>query len=305
MWMILSSLFFAAMGVCIKYAAVAYTPAEMVFWRGIIGMVLLALLARQRGIALRTRFPRMHASRSLIGGLSLGSWFFAIVHMPLATAVTLNYMSSVWIAAFLVGGALLAWVPVPGRDGSEPAPPFHLPLVLTVLAGFAGVVMILKPSAGEAGYGFAGIMGLLSGMLGALAYMQVIALSRVGEPEVRVVFYYALASAIMGAVWVLFTGISPWSWDHAIWLLLVGVTAALAQLTLTRAYGEATTQAATLVVANLQYSGILFGALFGVVLFGERIDLLGWIGIALVIGSGIAATILRQRAVPKAPAEEH
>ena len=43
--------------------------------------------------------------------LSLGAWFYAIAGLPLATAMTLNYMSSVWIAAFLVGGALLAWNP--------------------------------------------------------------------------------------------------------------------------------------------------------------------------------------------------
>ena len=89
----------------------------------------------------------MHAWRSLIGVVSLGAWFFAIAHMPLATAMTLNYMSSVWIAAFLVGGALLAWVPVPGRDGSVPRPPLQGPLVLTVLAGFGGVVLMLQAHA--------------------------------------------------------------------------------------------------------------------------------------------------------------
>ena len=88
----------------------------------------------------------MHAWRSLIGVVSLGAWFYAIAHMPLATAMTLNYMSSVWIAAFLVGGALLAWVPVPGRDGSVPRPPLQGALVLTVLAGFGGVVLMLRPT---------------------------------------------------------------------------------------------------------------------------------------------------------------
>jgi cell division protein FtsX len=46
--------------------------------------------------------------------LSLGAWFYAIAGLPLATAMTLNYMSSVWVAAFLVGGALLAWNPRAG-----------------------------------------------------------------------------------------------------------------------------------------------------------------------------------------------
>jgi hypothetical protein len=83
----------------------------------------------------------MHAWRSLVGVLSLGAWFYAIAGLPLATAMTLNYMSSVWIAAFLVGGALLAWNPrraaaAAGTGGAG----------LTVLAGFAGVVLMLRPT---------------------------------------------------------------------------------------------------------------------------------------------------------------
>ena len=62
---------------------------------------------------------------------------------------------------------------------------------------------------------------------------------------------------------------------------------------------------ATLVVANLQYSGIVFAALFGMVLFGDQIPAIGWAGMALIIASGIAATFLRSRALPNPPAEEH
>ena len=121
-WMLAASLFFATMAVCIKVASAWFTPAELVFWRGLIGMVLMALWARSRGTSLGTRYPFMHAWRSLVGVLSLGAWFYAIAGLPLATAMTLNYMSSVWIAAFLVGGALFAWNPrtgtaLPARQG--------------------------------------------------------------------------------------------------------------------------------------------------------------------------------------------
>jgi len=58
-------------------------------------------------------------------------------------------------------------------------------------------------------------------------------------------------------------------------------------------------------VANLQYSGIVFAAMYSVLLFGDRIDAAGWFGMALIVASGIAATVLRQRSLPKAPAEEH
>jgi drug/metabolite transporter (DMT)-like permease len=74
---------------------------------------------------------------------------------------------------------------------------------------------------------------------------------------------------------------------------------------MTRAYATAKTQSGTLVVANLQYSGIVFAAVYSVLLFDDPIDALGWAGMALIVASGIAATVLRQRSLPKAPAEEH
>ena len=58
-------------------------------------------------------------------------------------------------------------------------------------------------------------------------------------------------------------------------------------------------------VANLQYSGIVFGAIYSLLLFGDHLPWIGWAGMALIVGSGIAATVLRARAAPDAPGEEH
>lgn len=296
LWMVLGALFFSTMAVCVKIASAWFNSAELVFYRGLLGMLFMWMLARRQGTSLRTQNPGMHAWRSLVGVFSLGAWFYAIGRLPLATAMTLNYMSSVWIAAFLVGGALLAWNPRadPGQALRQG------PLVLTVLAGFAGVIMMLQPTI-EQNQIFAGLVGLMSGFTAAFAYMQVMALGKIGEPETRTVFYFACGSAVAGAAGMAVFGISSWNWEHALWLLPVGLLASLGQLCMTRAYSHG----ATLVVANLQYSGIVFGALYSVLLFGDKIALSGWIGMALIIGSGIAATVLRARAAPNAPAEEH
>ena len=132
LWMLLAAFLFATMGVCIKYAASSFNSMELVFYRGVVGVIFMFALARLRGVKLSTQYPWMHIWRSLIGVLSLSAWFYALAHLPLATAMTLNYMSSVWIAAFLGGGALLL-----GRGQAQG------PLVMTVLAGFAGVVLLL------------------------------------------------------------------------------------------------------------------------------------------------------------------
>jgi drug/metabolite transporter (DMT)-like permease len=98
--------------VCVR---VWFNAAELVFYRGLMGMLFMWLLARQPGCEPQAPpIPACTPGAALVGVLSLGAWFYAIGWLPLATAMTLNYMSSVWVAAFLMGGALLAWKP---RDG--------------------------------------------------------------------------------------------------------------------------------------------------------------------------------------------
>ena len=292
LWMVLASFLFASMGVCVKLASSNFNAFELVLYRGLVGMVFMALIVQARGSSLRTRFPGMQAWRSLIGVISLIAWFYAIAYLPLATAVTLNYMSSIWVAAFLIGGALLyTRGPMQPRQGL---------LMLTVLTGFGGVVMILRPTL-EQNQLFAGLIGLMSGLLAALAYIQVTALGRVGEPEERTVFYFALGSALGGGIGVMFTGLSEWNWEAAVWLLPIGVLASIAQWCMTRAYS----QGPTLVAANLQYSGIVFAALYSLLLFGDQIPLLGWLGMLVIVVSGVVATALRTQALPNPPAEEH
>ena len=295
--MLFSSFMFASMGVCVKFASAYFNSTELVFYRGLLGIVFMVVYARMRGTALRTDYTAMHAWRSVIGVMSLSAWFYAIAHLPLATAMTLNYMSGVWIAAFLVGGTMM--LGKPGIKG-----PRQGPLVLAILASFAGVVMLLRPTVGQ-NQSFAGLIGLLSGLGAAFAYMQVMAISRMGEPEIRTVFYFAVGTAIAGALGMTVTGTSTWNWQHALWLPPIGILASLGQLAMTKAYSMSQNHGGTLMVANLQYAGIVFAALYSLILFGDHIPLTGWAGMALIVVSAVAATVLRTRTAPDTPAEEH
>ena len=292
MWMVLASFFFATMAVGIKFASADFGTMELVFYRGVVSVIFMALVVRARGATLRTPVPMMHLWRSIIGVLSLGSWFYAIGRLPLATAMTLNYMSGVWVAAFIVGGALLYGNAQ--RQG---------PLLGTVLLGFVGVVMTLRPTLDHDQL-FAGVIGLLSGMGAAMAYLQVTALGKAGEPEERTVFYFSVGSAIVGIVGAAFTGLTPWSmvhWQAAAWVIPIGVLASLGQWCLTRAYRDG----ATLVVASMQYAGIVFASIYSLLLFDDHLPPLGWAGIAVIVSSGVLATVLRARVLPDTPGEEH
>ena len=292
LWMVLASLIFSVMSVCVKFAAEHFSTFELVFYRGAIGTLLMAYVCQRKGISLLTRVPKMHTWRAFTGVVSLAAWFYAIAYLPLATAMTLNYMSGVWVAAILVGQTVLL--------GSLRQAKQQIPVALTVLVGFVGVIMILRPTF-EQNQIFAGLVGLASGMIAALAYLQVATLGRVGEPVERTVFYFSLGAAVSGAVCMLFTGTSEWVWPQAWWLLPIGILAALGQWCMTRAYNDG----ATMVVANLQYSGIVFSAFFGLFLFGDQIPFIGWAGIFVIVLSAIAATALRARSVATLPVEEH
>ncbi len=281
--MVLASLLFATMGVCVKLASAHYATGEIVFYRGLVGLAMMSAVARWQGGTLRTAVPAMHFWRSISGVTALCLWFYAIGNLPLATAMTLNYMSSVWMALFLVGGAImLGGQRVDGR------------LIATILAGFAGVALILRPTI-EHDQLWHGLVGLLSGMLSATAYLQVTALGRAGEPEYRIVFYFSLGGVAAGALSMLWTGITPHrTLEGPASLLAVGLLASIAQLLMTRAYGTGR----TLVVASLQYLGIAFAFLYGVLLFGDRVTWMALAGMGLIVGAGLGASLLRSQAAP-------
>ncbi len=305
--MALASLLFAVMGVGVKWASAQYSAGEIVFYRSLVGLAVMALVMRARRIRWRTHVPAMHLWRSASGTTALCLWFVAIGGLPLATAMTLNAMSSVWIALFLVAGAVLA----AGQTGTEPvgatggssgdSPPAHTMdgrLMAAVLTGFVGVALVLRPTLAQEQLWF-GLVGLASGVLAAVAYVQVSALGRAGEPGERVVLYFSFSGVLAGA------GLALWQGGlhhhDALGLLVllgIGVLATLAQWMMTLAYGHG----ATLGVAALQYLGIGFSFVLGVFIFGDPVTVSAVTGMALIVAAGVTATALQPRGQVQEPA---
>jgi S-adenosylmethionine uptake transporter len=247
----------------------------------------MAGMLHLRAISWRTTVPLMHFWRAATGTLGLCLWFYAIGHLPLATAMTLNYMSSVWVALFLIGGAALIG---PRERGAHAG--LDGRLIAAVLAGFAGVAMVLRPTVDHDQL-WSGVVGLLSGMVAALAYLQVTALGRIGEPGERVVFYFSVGGCVAGLGFTAFTGgLHAHTLAGASLLLAIGSLATMAQWLMTRAYATG----ATLGIAALQYLGIVYSFGLGVWLFKDPVTALALAGMALIIAAGVAATLLSGRA---------
>lgn len=272
LWMLAAAACFAIMGVFVKLGAPEFKVSELVLYRSIAMVVVGWAVLVRAGQSLRTRRFGTHVHRSVSGFVSLFMFFYALSVLPVATAITLNYTSPIFLAA------LIAWIARerPGRR-----------LTVTVVLGFVGVLILLRPSF-HAQELWGGAMGLASGALSAIAYWNVRELVQNDEPEGRVVFYFGVISSLAALVWMAPQRWTPLTWQNVQILAGVGMFGALGQLAMTRAYGKGK----TLVSAALSYSSIVFSSLIGIFVLGDVLPLIAWLGIGLIVFAGILAVQL-------------
>lgn len=267
LWMLVAASLFACMSALVKYISPHFSSDELVFYRSLASLLIVyALLCRQR-VSLRSRHWRGHLWRGLSGTLAMMLFFHCITVLPLATAITLNYTSSLFLSVLTV--LVLK-------------EKFHAPLNGSLVLGFAGVVLLLHPTLQQDQL-LPGLLGLLSGLLAGVALLNVRQLGMLGESGMRVVFYFNLIATLVSGVWMLRDTLQPVSPGNGLVLVAIGAAATFAQLAMTRAYRTGQ----TLVVGSLAYSAIVFSALFGLLFWHELLSLSAWFGIALIIASGM------------------
>jgi Permeases of the drug/metabolite transporter (DMT) superfamily len=271
LWMLLASLMFAGMGACVKIASDHHaTLPQIILFRGIPSVLLLlgwALVTRR---SLRPKSWRLHMFRNVTGVGSMWLGFFAIGALPLATAVSLNYTSPLFIAG---------WMLV--RDWKQK----DMVRSISVVLGFLGVISILRPSIG-ADQVVGALVGLTAGALSAFAMMQVRSLGKLGEPEWRTVLLFSCFVCLTGVVGLLIHGWPPLSLEGWLSLTGVGVLGLVGQLAMTRAFGLGS----ALLCAALQYTTIVFAAGIAAALWGEMPDWMAWGGMGLIVSAGLLST---------------
>ena len=240
LWMLVASFLFACMGVCVKYAAVTHSAVEITFYRSFISLILMYGLVRLRGVSLVTSHWRWQISRGAVGFSALFAYFYAITLLPLATAVTLNYTSAIFLAIYLALAGMRMRMGILGA----------------LAVGLIGVVLLLKPTL-HADQLIGGLVGLGSGVLAGMAYFSVRELGARGEPETRTVFYFSLVSSVCAGIWLLFSELHTVDLNSGLLLLGVASFATVAQLAMTRAY----TRGRTMMSAALAYSTVIFSTL--------------------------------------------
>lgn len=270
LWIIIATFFFSLMGSFVKLGSTHFSSVELVFYRSFISLVFLFLYIVISHKEIKTPHLRKQIDRGIVGLLSLAFFFYAIAHLNLGSAMTLNYTSPIFLGFFL---------PFISHQKIKKS------IFICTIVGFTGALLILDPH-GEWQSWFAGLVGLVSGIGAALAYIHVIQLSKLNEPDWRTVFYFTLVSSIGSGLWISFTDYQKLVWND-IWILIpLGLSATIAQIAMTRAYRLGN----SIVIGTLSYLAIVFSGIISLLYFNETMRIEDVLGALMIIISGAIAS---------------
>lgn len=260
--------------------------------------VLAVLLLRQCGLrAMVTPLLGRIMLRAAVLCVAYFAFLMAIAAMPIANTVAIYFTMPFFVAGLAA--------PVLGER-------VRLHRWLSIIAGFIGVLIMVRPGAGV--FEPAAIFALLSAL--GYAYGQMI-----GRPVAREVppivianwqnFAYLAVSLVLALVFNSFdfSGLThksliflsrPWVWPpltDAFLMLTTGVLAAAAMPLFIAAYKYAESN----FVAPFEYSAMIWAVLYGLLLFGDFPDTYTWLGAAVVVAAGILM-LWRDRQLDRASA---
>jgi drug/metabolite transporter (DMT)-like permease len=246
-------------------------PMEMVFFRCLISLLICAyILQRARQSWIGNRHWLLLA-RGASGTLALFFFFVALQKLPLATAVTISYLSPVFSTLF---AAIFL------KEKVRP--------VQWVFFGvsFAGVLLLKGWDPRVTNLYFA--YGILSAIFSGVAYNLVRTLKETEHPIV-IVMHFQLIGTLAGVVFSVNNFKTPQHWEW-LGLLAVGIFTQIGQVNLTKALQLERVG----IVTSLNFLGVIYAAIFGWALFSEHLTLKSLFAISLV-AAGVVMNILTGR----------
>lgn len=266
---ILSSLIFSIMNALVKAVSLNLPASEVMFFRSIIGTVIIYVLMSKKGVAFSKKGVPMLFIRGLMGALYLFTYFFTISKIPLADASILAHLSTIF-------AVLLSWFFL--IEKISKAMIYLLPFVLL------GAFLLIKPF-GYSSYSFYALTGVASALFAAGAAVSIRYLSS-RHHSYEIVFYFLAAGTLISIPLMWNSFVLPTAME-AIFLLCIGVVSLLGQIFLTRAF----THESVAVVEFTRYIGIVFNAVWGFFFWSEVPDALTIVGGILVVTSCILLSL--------------
>ncbi len=257
---------YATHDVLVKFLGASYSPFQIIFFSGLLGFpfVSLLLMSDRTDGNLIPRHPWWTAIRTLATVLTGMGGFYAFSVLPLAQCYAIFFAMPILIT--------LMAIPILGEK-------VGLRRGLAILVGLAGVIIVLRPGSVDMGWGhLAALSAASSGALGSVIVRKI----GHNERSVVLMLYPMVANFLVMAL------ILPFVY-HPMPLLHFGALALQALLGITGGLLiiAAYRSAPAIIVAPMQYSQIVWAALYGWMFFNERIDSNTALGTAVIIASGI------------------
>jgi len=260
----------SSMAACIKYLGAAIPAGETMFVRGVISLVVLAIIAwRVEGLhILKTQNLVSHALRSLSGTASMFCWFTALTLIPLADLTAISFTAPMFLT-------VLAMLFLGER--------IHGYRWTALIVGLLGVLITIGPHVSFGGNTLGIALSFGAAMFSALAMLFLRSMSGSGgEHAITITFYFSAVVMIVGGVtaiagWVMPT---PQQW---LVIVLAGFFGVFGQLLMTFSYRYAEVST----IAPLDYTNLLLAVAFGYYVFAEVPHWSMWVGAPLVIAAGL------------------
>lgn len=257
---------FAIMDAVVKDLGGRYPTLQVMFFRSFFAFVPIMLLVLHSGSLrdLRMQNPVGHLLRSLAGVGAMFCFFYSYSRMPLAEVVAISFAAPVFVVALSV--PLLGERVGPRRWTA-------------VLLGFVGVMIMLQP-----GPGLLKSIALVPLLGTAFFALAMIVLRKLGRTETSasVAFTFTLSCTLVSGFALPFVWITPGPLDLAL-LVGVGLLGGVGQILMTVAFKHGDIAA----VAPLEYTAMIWATLFGYLFWSEVPGLNIWIGVAIVMASGL------------------
>ncbi len=265
LWILLSCACFSGIAALIRHVSTGLHPFEIVFFRNLFGLMFMVPWFLTRGRAsLRTSRPLVHGFRALSGVGAMLCWFTAVTLMPLAEAAALSFVAPLFATA---GAAAFLGEQVGVRRWAA------------IVVGFVGALVILRPGAGV--IVMPALLVLLGACFTATTMLLVKTLSR-QDPPGTIVLYMGLLITPISAVPAVFVWEAPSALELA-WLVAIGMFGTVGHIALARAFAVADATA----VMPVNFSRLIFTALLGYVVFGERADVWTWVGAGVIFSATV------------------
>jgi drug/metabolite transporter (DMT)-like permease len=235
---------------------------EIMEVRSIIGFFMLYPLIRRNGgfAAMKTHRPLQHIARNLVHYAAQLGWFFALTLIPIGQVVSIEFTMPIWtaiLAATFLGERMTVWK------------------IAAIVLGVIGVIVIVRPSAGEVNPGQLIALGAAVGFGISIAMMK--SLTRT-ENTLAIIFWMLVIQAAAG----FFPCLYVWQWPSAYawgWIVVIAFCGTFSHYCMARAmlHADAT------VVLPMDFLRVPLTATAGWLIYSERLDAFTLLGAALIL----------------------